>query len=198
MLVIDRDLIEKAMAIMAKRTQPARLAEARSRAEDDRIKAVAAEPWAEVVSGTPTTDLITGAVNGMFSMPSIEGTELFGTRLAFDLLGCCGDEDQVAEKLWEFRKMIRDSAHLVLVLAAALDTIATDVVPALLDSYEQKSGDYDARVRLAEAAGWAWAARSADLGDGEGRRNECSLGPPAPRRADEDPKTDEDPSGKDL
>jgi hypothetical protein len=158
-------MVRQALAMIEdeKRTQPQRLAEARSRVEDERIKAVAAEPWSDVVSGTPTNDLVTGEVNGMFAMPTVEGKELFGTRLAFDLLGCCGDDEQVAAKLHAFRKMIRDDAHLVVVFAAALDTIASDVVPALLDTYEQKSGDYEARVRLARVARHAWAARVADL-----------------------------------
>lgn len=147
--------------------QAERLAIARERVEDERIKAFSEEPWVDVVTGIPTMDLSTGECNGMFSVPTIEGKELFGTRLAFDLLGCCGDEDQVAEKLREFHKMIRDPAHLVVVFAAALDTIASYVVPELLDSYERKASDYQVRVGLAEAARRAWAARTADLRDGE-------------------------------
>lgn len=151
----------------AKRTQPERLVQARGQAEDERIKAFAEEPWSDVVTGIPTVDITTGECNGMFSVPTIEGKELFGTRLAFDLLGCCGDEDQVAEKLREFHTMIRDPAHLVVVLTSALDTIASYVVPDLLDSYERTALDYQVRVGLAEAARRAWVARSADLRDGE-------------------------------
>jgi hypothetical protein len=151
----------------AARTQPERLTRARERVEDERIKALAEESWVDVVTGISTVDHGTGEVNGMFSVPTIEGEKLFGTRLAFDLLGGGGDEDQVAEKLREFRTMIRDPAHLVLVFAAALDILASYVVPDLLDSYERMASDYEKRVGLAEAAWRAWAARSADLRDGE-------------------------------
>jgi hypothetical protein len=152
----------------AERTQPERLAVARKRVEDERAKALAEEPWVDVVTGILTVDLGTGEFNGMFPMPTVEGKELFGTRLAFDLLGCCGDEEQVAEKLREFWKIIRDPAHLAMVFGSALDTIATYVVPDLLGSYEQKASDYEVRVGLAESARRAWAARVADLGDDEG------------------------------
>ena len=162
-------LIKEALAIIEEeeRMQSERLDQARGRADDARIKALVEEPWSDVVSGIPTVDITTGECNGVFSVPTIEGKELFGTRLAFDLLGCCGDEDQVAEKLREFHTMIRDPVHLVVVLTSALDTIARYVVPDLLDSYERKASDYQVRVGLAEAARRAWVARSADLRDGD-------------------------------
>lgn len=165
----DKALIEKALAIIeeARRTQSESLDRARSRVDDERIKALAAEPWPDAVISIPTTNIGTGECDGMLSMPSVGGTELFGTRLAFDLLGCCGDEEQVADKLREFRRMTGDPAHSLLVYAAALDFIATDLYPAMLDSCEATSGDYDARVRLAKAARRAWSARLADFGDQE-------------------------------
>ena len=64
--------------------------------------------------------------------------------------------------------MIREPGHTFLVCAAALKTIVNHVVPVLLDTYEDKSGDYDTRVRLADAARNAWAARVAGA---YGRRN---------------------------
>lgn len=146
-----------------KRLQPERLGQARAQADDEKIKALAAEPWADVVAGIPTVDF-----SGILTMPTIDGKELFGTRLAFDLLGCCADEDQVAEKLTECYSMIGDPAHMFLVCAAALDTIANHVVPVLLDNYEEKTSDYEVRVRLADAARNAWAARVVDLTDGAG------------------------------
>jgi hypothetical protein len=96
-------------------------------------------------------------------MPTIDGKELFGTRLAFDLLSCCVDEEQVAQTLRDYLKMIRDPGHMFLVCAAALDTIANHVMPALLDTLEHQASDYEARVRLADAARNAWAARVGDL-----------------------------------
>ena len=163
----DRATVEHALAIMeeAKRTQRERLAQARSRAEDERIMALAAEPWPDCGNTAPAIDIGNGEYNGMVSMPTVAGQELFGMRLAFDLVGCCGDEEQVADKLREFRRMTGDPSHGLLVYAAALDFIASDLYPAMLDSYEATSGDYDARVRLAEAARRAWSARLADFGD---------------------------------
>lgn len=112
----------------SQRTQPERLAEARDRADDERIKALTQEPWADVVIGIPSVDL-----RGVLVLPTIAGKELFGARLAFDLLGGCADEEQVTEKLTEYYEMIGEPAHMFLVCAAALDTIANHVVPVLLD-----------------------------------------------------------------
>lgn len=169
---IDRALVEAHKVLAAgesrrraqeerRRTQPERLAQARAEADDERVKALAAEPWADIVIGIPTVDLC-----GLLTMPTIDGKELFGTRLAFDLLACCADEEQVAEKLVEYYSMTGDPAHMFLVCAAALEIIANHVVPTLLDNYEHQSGDYDVRVRLADAARNAWAVRAADFGDG--------------------------------
>ncbi|MCU1697352.1 MAG: hypothetical protein JWR34_3415 [Mycobacterium sp.] len=149
----------------AKHSQPARLAEARAKANAERENALAAEPWADMITGIPTIDPESGELTGIWGMPNIDGKEVFGTRLAFDLLGCCADEDQVAETLRECFKMTGDPGHAFLVCAAALETIANHVMPALLDTYEDKSGDYETRVRLADAARNAWAARVADLGE---------------------------------
>ena len=163
----DRATVEKALAIIdeARRTQLERLARARSSAEEERMKALAAEPWADCLCAIPTIDINSGEYSGMVSIPTVAGKELFGMRLAFDLVGCCSDEEQVADKLREFRRMTGDPSHGLLVYAAALDFIASDLYPAMLDSYEATSGDYDARVRLAKAARSAWSARLADFGD---------------------------------
>lgn len=153
----------------AKQTQPERLAEARAAATDERTRAQAAEPWSATLTSVPavTGD---GDLSGMLSMPTIEGKEVFGTRLAFDLLGCCGDEDEVEEKLNEFCGLVGEPDHMVAVCAAALATIAEHVVPVLLDTLERSASDYDSRVRLAEAARNAWAVRVGTLDDvvGEG------------------------------
>ena len=146
----------------AQQSQPERLAEARARAEAEKRKALAAEPWSEVMTGVPTVDT-GGELTGMLSMPTIEGKELFGTRLAFELLGCCADEERVVKTLGECFKMTRDPRHAMFVAFAALETIATEVFPAVLDILEQETGDYEARVRLADAARSAWAARVGDL-----------------------------------
>jgi hypothetical protein len=151
------DELEQAQA-----AQPARLIEARAKAEAARKQALAEEPWTDVMTGFPT---YTGGgdLSGMLPMPTIEGKELFGTRLAFDLLGCCEDEAHVKETFDEYFSMVREPDHLFLVAFAALDTIANHVMPALLDTLEHQASDYDSRVRLADAARNAWTARVNDL-----------------------------------
>ena len=159
--------VKQALAAIeeAKRTQSERLARARSRADDERIKALVAEPGGDCLRIYLAANIGVVGHSGMVSMLVVAGKELFGTRLAFDLLGCCGDEEQVAAKLREFRTMVADPGHMFLVFAAAIETIATDVVPALLDRYEAVSGDYDERVGFADAARRAWSARIADFAD---------------------------------
>jgi hypothetical protein len=146
----------------ARRTQPTRLLDARACAEYERDKALVEEPWSSVMTGFPTVDR-DGELTGMLPMPTIEGKELFGTRLAFDLLGCCGNEAQVQETFNDYFSMVREPDHLFLVAFAALDTIANHLMPALLDTLEHQASDYDSRVRLADAARNAWSARVNDL-----------------------------------
>jgi hypothetical protein len=61
---------------------------------------------------------------GMLGLPSIDAKELFGTRLAFDLLGRCDNVDQVADTLSDYFEMIREPEHAFLVAFAALKVIA--------------------------------------------------------------------------
>jgi hypothetical protein len=143
-------------------SQPERLAEARARAEDERIKALAAEPWSDVVTGLPSVNR-DGDLIGMLPMPTMVGKEVFGTRLAFDLLAHCDNGERVSEIMNDTFAMIREPGHMFLVCAAALVTIANHVVPTLLDTLEHQAGDYDARVRLADAARNAWAGRVANI-----------------------------------
>jgi hypothetical protein len=60
----------------------------------------------------------------MLGLPSIDAKELFGTRLAFDLLGRCDNVDQVADTLSDYFEMIREPEHAFLVAFAALKVIA--------------------------------------------------------------------------
>lgn len=149
----------------ARQSQPARLLDARAGADIEREKALAEEPWSDVMTGLPTVDG-NGELTGMLPMPTIDGKELFGTRLAFDLLGCCANEAQVSETLNDYFALVREPDHLFLVAFAALDTIANHVMPALLDTLEHQASDYDCRVRLADAARNAWAARVSDIRGG--------------------------------
>jgi hypothetical protein len=152
-----------------KRTQPARLVQARAQADDERIKALVAEPWVDVVTVVPTVNR-DGDSTGMLPMPTMVGKEIFGTRLAFDLLAHCDNEARVDQIMNDTFAMIREPGHMFLVCAAALETIANHVVPTLLDTLENQASNFDARVRLADAARNAWAARVADLDTNEADR----------------------------
>ena len=142
--------------------------QARTQAETERKDALAAEPWDEMWSALPgySSD---GELTGMMALPRIDGKELFGTRLAFDLLGCCDDEDQVADTLRKYYTMVKDPGHTFLVAFAALDTIANHVIPEMLRIIEDQAGNWDVRVTLADAARNAWAARVNDLRAEEGK-----------------------------
>jgi hypothetical protein len=163
----DVDLLRKVIRDIedAERSQPLRLAEVRAQVEAERQKALASEPWAELMAGLLTVDR-NDEPTGVLQMPTVEGKELFGTRLAFDLLGRCANEEEVSQKLNEYFSMVKKPDHLLLVAYAALDTIANYVVPALLDIVEHRASDYDSRVWLADAARNAWKARVRDLEEG--------------------------------
>lgn len=142
--------------------QPVRLAEMREQAEAERKRALADEPWDEMWGALPGYNR-DGEVIGMMALPSINGKELFGTRLAFDLLGCCDDEDQVIQTLGKYYAMIKDPSHTFLVAFAALDTIVNHIIPEMLRIIEDQAGNWDVRVTLADAARNAWAARVNDI-----------------------------------
>jgi hypothetical protein len=142
--------------------QPTRLAQARTQAETERKGALAAEPWDELLSAVPTYGP-DGELTGMLALPSIDGKELFGTRLAFDLLGCCDDEDQVADTVDGYFSMVKEPDHLFLVAFAALKVIANHVMPQMLEVIEDQASNWDVRVTLADAARNAWAGRVNDI-----------------------------------
>jgi hypothetical protein len=142
--------------------QPARLMLARNEVELARKDALAAEPWAESCSAIPTYGS-DGELSGMMAIPSIEAKELFGTRLAFDLLAYCDDEDKVADIIKKYHQMVKDRDHLLLVAFSALETIANYVVPEFLGIIEDQAANWDVRVGLADAGRHAWAARIDDL-----------------------------------
>ena len=104
-----------------------------------------------------------GELTGMMALPSTDGQDLFGTRLAFDLLGCCDGEEQVADTLIKYRRMVKDPGHVFLVAFAALEVIANYVVPELLGVIEDHASNWDVRVNLADAARNAWAGRVNDI-----------------------------------
>jgi hypothetical protein len=141
--------------------QPARLAEARAKADAARTEALGAEPWDDLWTALPgyTRD---GELSGMLALPSITAKEMFGARLAFDALDC-GDTDDgdALDEVFQrvFTMCNGDPGHLFLIFSAALRTIATVVMPMMLDDLEQHGSNYDARVLLAEARVKAWNGR---------------------------------------
>lgn len=139
-------------------TQPDRLSNVRASAAAERSKTLAAEPWTDAMTGIPAYNGA-GELSGMMPMPTLDGKELWGARLAFDLLGCCTDKTAVDDCLSEYLALIKEPDHLFLVAAAALSTIATYVVPQMLDDLETHGSNYDARVLLAEAAHNAWTTK---------------------------------------
>ena len=142
--------------------QPARITQARAEAETARRDALSTEPWDQLLSALPAYSF-DGQLTGMMAIPRVFGKELFGTRLAFDLLGCCDDEDQVADILRNYRSMIKEPDHLFLIAFSALSVIANHVVPRLLGVIEDTASDWETRVTLAGAARNAWASRVNDI-----------------------------------
>ncbi|MHA7663732.1 hypothetical protein [Mycolicibacterium sp. HS_4_1] len=146
----------------SRQQQPAHLANARASAAEARTIGLTAEPWWELWSAMPT-HRPGGEINGMLALPTPNAKELFGARLAFDLLGCCANEHEVHEVLMSCLRMVGDPNHMMLVCAAALKTIANHVVPQMLDDLEAHGSNYDVRVFLADAARNAWQPRVADV-----------------------------------
>lgn len=142
----------------AEASQPGLLAQARKRARAAREECLA-DPdnsWQAGIKAVPTVDPATGQMTGMLGLPDLFKNELWGARLAFDLLSVAGDEDAVEDLLPKYLLWIKDPAHAWLVAAAALSTIAQFVVPTMLDQIERQGSNWDARVLLAEAAENAW------------------------------------------
>jgi hypothetical protein len=146
----------------ARDEQPARLAKARIEADEARGWALIEEPWNTLVSAIPTYDAAGERTGDSLTLPSITAKELMGARMAFDMLDCADDEtgDRLEDvRTRYFAELNGDTGVLFLVCMAALDTIASVVVPQLLDDLEQSGSNYDARVMLAQARTNAWNGR---------------------------------------
>jgi hypothetical protein len=142
-----------------KATQPERLAQARADAEEARGWALIEEPLDGQVKSIAS---IGGTAS--LSLPNITARELWGARLCFDLLDCGDDFDQidaVVSRLFSTAK--GDTGIAMVIMSAALSTIASLVVPQLLDEIEHSGSNYDERVRLAEARAKAWNGRVVEL-----------------------------------
>lgn len=164
----DRLRAQIAALERARDEQPEKLAAARREAAAAREQALAQEPWSELMTAVPSVDA-DGNLHGMLAIPTIDGKELMGVRLAFDLLGCCANEEEVDEVLSDYFSWVREPDHMFLVVSAALTTIVSHVVPQMLDDLEQQGSNWTARLLLAEAARNAWEGRIGQYRDDPGR-----------------------------
>lgn len=144
----------------ARDTQPERLAKARAEAETAADWSRIEEPFSEHVTalrahtrnGDPTSTAI--------ALPSMQAKVMYGVRLAFDALDCGDDADRLDKVKNDVFTMVGgDTGLAFLIFAEALETIASLVVPQMLDDLEQHGNNYDARVMLAEARVKAWSDR---------------------------------------
>jgi hypothetical protein len=137
----------------AKASQPERLAKARGDAEEARGWALLEEPLESQIG-----ELAALNTDASLKLPNMVAKELWGARLAFDLLDADDDEiDAVTARL--FTAAGGDTGVVMLIQAAALSTIASLIVPQLLDQIERQGSDWSERVRLCEARAKAWHQR---------------------------------------
>ena len=148
----------------AQRTQPARLSQARDEADEARGWSLIEDPWDTLITAIPAYSRDGRRTGGSLTLPSITAKELFGARLAFDMLDAGDDPDRLEDvKNRFFFELKGDTGLLFLVCMAALDTVANLVVPQLLEELETRASNYDVRVMLADARTKSWRGRVADL-----------------------------------
>lgn len=144
--------------------QPELLAKARTEADEARGWSLIEEPWNTLISALPAYNSDGQRTGDSLTLPSITAKELFGARLAFDMLDCGADQDRLDEvKNRFFTELNGDTGLLFLVCMAALDTVASLVVPQMVDELEAHASNYDVRVMLAEARTKAWNGRVTEL-----------------------------------
>lgn len=155
----------------ARDEQPARLEKARTEADEARGWSLIEEPWSTLITAIPAHDADGKRTGTALTLPSITAKELFAARLAFDMLDAgLADEaegyehdrvDSVKTRL--FSELNGDTGLLFLVCMAALDTIATLVVPQMVEELETSASNYDVRVMLAEARTRSWNGRVSEI-----------------------------------
>ncbi|WP_064066859.1 hypothetical protein, partial [Prescottella equi] len=145
-------------------SQADRLFDMRAKSLIARYEMLHVEPWAEVVKAVPGYSA-DGEMSGLLGIPSITAKEMFGTRLAFDLASNAGDEQGIRDTLNEYLDIVGDPENMMLVSTAALSTMATLVLPTLLEIVEQRGSNWDVRVNLVDAARNAWSKRVGDFED---------------------------------
>lgn len=173
MSAVDR-LREQAAAMeAAKSSQPERLEKARSDADEARGWALLEEPLESQVKSVSLAD-----GDASLALPNILAKELWGARLAFDLIDCGDDGDQldaVTSRL--FGAAGGDPGVMMVIQAAALSTIASLIVPQLLSEIEYSGSNYDERVRLCEARAKAWRGRVHELREADRQAAEAGVRP---------------------
>jgi hypothetical protein len=171
---VARDMRRRIEAMeRARDEQPARLAKARSDADEARGWALIEEPFDGQVKSIPFADGDTP-----LTLPNITARELWGARLAFDLLDAGDDYDQIDEVISRlFSTANGDTGIAMVIMSAALSTIAALVVPELLAEIEQGGSNYNERVRLAEARAKAWHGRVSEIRQSEKELREKGVKP---------------------
>ncbi|MDW5609730.1 hypothetical protein [Mycolicibacterium sp. D5.8-2] len=157
--------------------QPARLAKAREEADEARGWALIEEPWESQITALPAHNADGKRTGNALTVPNITAKELFASRLAFDMLDAGDDYDRLEEVKTRYFDMLGgDTGSLFLVFAAALDTVASLVVPQMIEELEDHASNYDVRVMLAEARAKAWAGRVSELRGPHDDVTECAGG----------------------
>lgn len=147
----------------ARDEQPARLAKARGEADEARGWALIEEPFDSQLKPIESVD---GSLT--LVLPNLIAKELWGARLAFDLLDCGDDFDQIDTIMARlFTTANGDTGVAFLIAAAALSTIAGIVVPQLLEEIEHGASNYSERVKLAEARAKAWHGRVSEISNSD-------------------------------
>jgi hypothetical protein len=142
----------------ARGTQSERLVTARAEAEEARGWSLIEEPFEDQITSVTSVD---GTAS--LALSSVTARELWGARLCFDLLDCGDDYDQIDEVIGRlFSTTGGDTGVTMVIMSAALSTVAAVVVPQLLDEIEQSGANWDERVRLCAARAKAWRDRIAE------------------------------------
>jgi hypothetical protein len=149
--------------------QPARLAKARADADEARGWSLIEEPWESQITAVPAYNGDGQRTGDALTLPNITAKELWGARLAFDMLDCGDDFDRIEEVQTRYFTMTGGDTGLLFLLAmSALSTLASVVVPQMVEELEDRASNYDVRPMLAEARKKAWDGRVSELRDPSG------------------------------
>jgi hypothetical protein len=157
----------------AKTSQPDRLVKARSDAEEARGWALLEETLDGQIKSLTSVD-----GDASLSLPNMLARELWGARLAFDLLDCGDDFDEIDAVIGRlFTAAGGDPGVTMVIMSAALSTTAALIVPQLLEEIETRGSNWDERVRLCEARAKAWRGRVSELRGAQDEAADCGVRP---------------------